>query len=75
MTPALTGSEPMTKTIGIVVVPALAARAGGMPPDVARTETLAANQIGRQRQQPIVLSIRPAVFDRHVLAFDEAGSH
>src|ERR1700733_6070359 len=39
-TPALIGSEPMTKTIGMVVVAALAASAGGMPPAVAMTETL-----------------------------------
>jgi hypothetical protein len=37
-TPALSGSEPMRKTIGIVVVAALAASAGGMPPAGARTE-------------------------------------
>ena len=27
---------------------------------------LAANQIGRQRRQPIVSALRPAIFDRHV---------
>ena len=30
----------------------------------AITSTLRANQIGRQRRQPIVLALRPAVFDR-----------
>ena len=34
---------------------------------------LAADQIGRQRWQPIVLILRPAVFDRDVLTFDIAG--
>ena len=34
---------------------------------------LTANQIGRQRRQAIVLTLRPAVFDRHVLALDIAG--
>ena len=29
-----------------------------------------AHQISRQRWQPIVLTIRPAGFDHHVLAFD-----
>jgi transposase len=36
----LLGRKPMTKTIGMVVVAALAASAGGMPPAVAMTETL-----------------------------------
>src|SRR5262249_29713672 len=30
------------------------------------------NQLGRQRRQPIVLALRPAVLDRHVLTLDEA---
>ena len=34
---------------------------------------LAANQIGRQRGQSIVLPLRPAAFDRHVPALDVAG--
>jgi hypothetical protein len=32
-----------------------------------------ANQFGRQRRQPIELSLGPAVFDRHVLALDVAA--
>ena len=32
-----------------------------------------ANQFGRQRRQPIELSLGPAVFDRHVLALDIAA--
>jgi hypothetical protein len=32
-----------------------------------------ANQIGRQRRQPVVLTLRPAVFDRYGLALDIAG--
>ena len=60
------------KTMGIVVVAALAANAamlhrGGDHGD------LPANQIGRQRRQPIELILGPAVFDRHVLALDIAG--
>ena len=31
---------------------------------------LTANQFGRQRWQPIISAVRPAVFDRHVLTFD-----
>ena len=34
---------------------------------------LSANQFGRQRRQSIDLILRPAVFDRHVLALDIAG--
>src|SRR6516162_11608499 len=33
----------------------------------------AADEIGCKRWQPIGLIVRPAVFDRHVLAFDIAG--
>jgi hypothetical protein len=32
-----------------------------------------ANQLGRQRRQPVKLILRPAVLDRHVLALDIAG--
>jgi len=32
---------------------------------------LSAHQIGRERRQPIVVTLRPAIFDRHVAAFDE----
>src|SRR5438034_10557265 len=31
------------------------------------------NQLGRQRRQPIVSALRPAVLDRNVLTLDEAG--
>ena len=34
---------------------------------------LTANQLGRQCRQPVHLILGPAVFDRHVLAFDIAG--
>ena len=33
----------------------------------------AANQIGGERRQSIILALRPAVFDRHVPALDSAG--
>ena len=70
--PSWTGSPPVAKTIGIVVVAALAASAGegcsrddharpGGEPD--RPPAPAADRIG----------LRPAVFDRHVLALDIAG--
>ena len=62
--PSLTGSSVTLNTIGIVVVAALAANAGAVPPrDHVRPP---ANQIGRQRRQSIVLTFGPAVFDRDV---------
>jgi hypothetical protein len=33
---------------------------------------LSANEVGRQRRQPIVMTLRPAVFDRDILVFDVA---
>ena len=60
------------KTIGIVAVAALAASAAGGA-DRDDHGHLAANQIGRQRRQPIVLTFRPAVFDRYIAALDIAG--
>ena len=51
------------KTIGIVVVAALAASAAGVASRGDHGD-LAANQFGRQRRQPIVLTLCPAVFDR-----------
>ena len=60
------------KTMGIVVVAALAANAGA---SAGRGDhgDLPANQIGRQRRQSIELILGPAVYDRHVLALDIAG--
>ena len=57
--------SPDVKTIGIVVVAALAACAGS----IARRGDngyATTHEIGRQRRQAIVLAFRPAVFDRHV---------
>ena len=34
---------------------------------------LTTNQIGRHRRQPIILALRPAVFDRHVVAINVTG--
>ena len=60
------------KTMGIVVVAALAASAAEVPVRGDHGDP-ATNQIGRQRRQSIVFAFRPAVFDRHVLALDIAG--
>ena len=59
--------------MGIVVVAALAANAAASA-DRGDHGDLPANQFGRQRRQPIDLILRPAVFDRHILALDIAGS-
>src|SRR5262249_5367259 len=73
--PSLAGSSPMRNTIGIVVVAALAANpAGGMgTSDRGKPGHRSANQFGHQGRQSIVLILAPAVFDRHVLAFEIAG--
>jgi hypothetical protein len=63
---------PTSKTIGMVVVAALAASAGGSPPIAAHHGHLTRNQIGRQARKSIVLPLRPAVFNRDVLALDIA---
>ena len=70
--PSWTGSLPLVKTIGIVVVEVFAARLAGVLV-AAMTETLAANQVVGQCSQAIELSVRPAIFDRYILAFDIAG--
>ena len=60
------------KTIGIVEVASFAAsaeRGGGCCYQV----DLAADEIGRQCGQPIIVAFRQAVFDRHVLSLDIAG--
>ena len=71
--PSLTGSSLTMKTMGIVVVAALAANAAGAS-DRDDHGDLSANQFGRQLRQPINLIFGPAVFDRHVLALDIAVS-
>ena len=58
--PALTGSPPIVKTIGIVVVAALAAKIELPPPVAAITATLRRDQIGRKCRQSIVLVSRPS---------------
>ena len=55
------------------MVAALAAKRRSGAADRDDHGDLSANQIGRQRRQPIDLILGPAVFDRHVLALDIAG--
>ena len=68
--PCLTGSPPVAKTIGTVVVAALAASAEMVFADDHGHRP--ANQFGHQRRQPVMLIFRLAKFDRDVLALDEA---
>src|SRR5262249_12730738 len=70
--PAWTGSMPVSRTIGIVVVGAFAASAQG-PSPATSTVICRPNQFRRQRWQAIVFTLGPTVFDRDVLAFDIAG--
>jgi len=70
MSPALTGSLPIPKTMGMVDVARLAARVATDCRDHAHS---AAHQIGRHCRQPIVLTMRPAELDRDVLALHEAA--
>ena len=70
--PAPTGSPPPMKTIGIVEVALFAASAAAVPPCHDHVD-LAADEVGGQCGQPIIVALRPAVFDRHVLSLDVAG--
>ena len=56
----------------MVVVAALAASARWRAAQRGDYGHLPADQIGGQVRQPIILSRRPAEFDRHVLTFDIA---
>ena len=62
----------MRNTIGIVVVAALAASVLAAVPGADDDRSATAHQIGGQLRQPLRLVVRPAIFYRHVLAFDEA---
>src|SRR5262249_8356631 len=68
--PNLIGSSAVVNTIGIVEVAALVASAAGV---LVAAMTLAANQIGRQRGQSVILAFCPAILDRGVLPFDVAS--
>ena len=70
--PTSTGSAAISKTIGMVVVAAFAASAAGRPV-CDNHGHLTTNEIGRQRRQSIVLTVRPAVLDRHILSVDKSS--
>lgn len=71
--PSATGSPPVLKTIGIVVVSLFAASAACVVPGVAINGNLQADQIGRKFRQSIVALRRPAVLDCNVAPFDIAS--
>ena len=70
--PSLTGSSAARKTIGIVVVAALAAIAAAVPM-AAITATCRRTNSAASAGSRSILILRPAVFDRYVLALDIAG--
>src|SRR5262249_7980636 len=71
--PFLTGSPPMLKTIGIVVVAAFGHKDPFRAIHAADDRDLTADQVGYERGQPVILKLGKAEFDRHTAAFDKAG--
>src|SRR4051794_2173068 len=70
--PRSTGSL-AEKTIGIAEVALFAACAAGGPPLGRDHIDIAGDELGGQRGQPVIATLRPAVFDRHVLSHDITG--
>ena len=62
----------MKKTMGIVAVAAFAASAAGGSSGYGYRYA-AADEIGCERRQPIILVLRMPILDRYVLALDIAG--
>jgi len=62
---------PVSKTTGIVEVACLAANAAGT---AGRDHVdLPADEVGGQSRQPVVVILRPTIFEHHALPFDMAG--
>jgi hypothetical protein len=70
--PSLTGSSGTVKTMGIVVVAALAACAAKLPAGVAITHATT-HQVTHDRRKAMELALQPVVLDRYVLALEVAG--
>ena len=70
--PSLTGSSPATKSDGNRRGRRLRRQRRRNAAGGSNHGDLAADQIGGQRRQPVVLIVGPAVFDGHALAFDKA---
>src|SRR5215831_6261781 len=71
--PIWTGSIPVTKTIGIVVVAAFAASAEAEPPTVTITEGLRLTSSVASAGNSIVLTPAPSILDCYVLTLGVAG--
>src|SRR5215470_10433945 len=69
--PRATGSSVTLKTIGMVAVVRRQGRCGASASD--DQGDLAADQLGRHRRQPIVLTLGEAIFDRCVAPHDVTG--
>src|SRR5262249_6161206 len=67
--PNPTGSVPTLKTMGIVVVAPLGREHGRSASARDDHAHLPADEIGDQCRESVVLTFRPTVFDRHILAF------
>src|SRR3984893_4561508 len=68
-----TGSSATAKTIGIVVVPALAASAVCVVPGGGNYGHASTDKVGDELRQTIVAALQPMVIDRDVLPLDIAG--
>src|SRR5215468_9598839 len=64
--PALTGSAPIPKTTGIVVV-ALLDNGRHVTADANENSRFTRNKIGGERGQPVVIALRPAGLDHNAL--------
>jgi hypothetical protein len=73
VSPVLTGSPPITNTIGIVEVADFAASAEGSPPPGHERCRAHAHQFGRKFRQTLVMPVGPAIFDSDVLPWDIAA--
>ena len=62
----------MPKTIGIVVVAALAASAADVLIGVAMTDTRRLTRSAANSGKSFIIVVPPAVFDRHILALEIA---
>src|SRR5215813_10382466 len=71
--PSFTGSEPTLKTMGIVLVAALAASAAVALPGVAMTATWRCTSFGHQCRHALDLILCPTIFDYNIAAIDETG--
>jgi hypothetical protein len=70
--PSSTGSAPITNTMGMVAVAALAATAAGGA-SATMDSSLVCNQFAGHGRQSIIMALCPVVLDRYISPLDEAG--